>query len=50
MPALPIAVFCVLAYAFVSEVFAKKPSKSPEEEFGEAVTKYLSKAFKDKKN
>lgn len=41
-----IIVFSSVALLILSEYFMPKPKKTPEQEFGEAITKYLSKGVK----
>ncbi len=43
---LGIIVFSGIAGLILAEHFMPKPGKTPEQEFGEAITKYLSKGVK----
>lgn len=48
-----IIVFSSVALLLLAEYFMPKPGKTPEQELGEAITKYLSKGVKvriDQKN
>jgi hypothetical protein len=48
MLTLPIIAFLVLVFILTKEILVpeKKPEKTPEQELGEAITKYLSKGMK----
>lgn len=43
---LGIIVFSSVALLILAEYFMPKPGKTPEQELGEAITKYLSKGVK----
>ncbi len=43
---LGIVVFSTVTFLLLADCFMPKPGKTPEQELGEAITKYLSKGVK----